>query len=85
MSKTMKKLKHKCVTMLMVTWHHMRWPIEILRIYLVQQALKKYYMIKKFNVVINPKKDGYQRALHQWFLEFLIKKFSCGVIKKKVL
>ena len=42
-------------------------------------------MIKKFNVVINPKKDGYQRALHQWFLDFLIKKFSCGVIKKKVL
>ena len=43
----------------------MGWPIEILRICLLQKVLKKYYMIKKFNVAINPKQDGYQRALHQ--------------------
>lgn len=40
---------------------------------------------KKLNVAINLKQFGYQRALHQWFLGFLIKKVSCGVIKSEIL
>ena len=40
---------------------------------------------KKLNAAINLKQFGYQRALHQWFLGFLIKKVSCGVIKNEIL
>ena len=39
---------------------------------------------KKLNVAINLKQFGYQRALHQWFLGFLKKRFHVVLLKVKL-
>ena len=42
-----------------MVWHIIF--MEILKIYLKNRHLIKYYVIKRFNIVKNPKCDGYMR------------------------
>ena len=39
---------------------------------------------KAFNIAKNPKYDGYQRGLFQWFISFLMKSLLVVVLKAKL-
>ena len=39
---------------------------------------------KAFHIATNPKYDGYQRDLLQWFINFSDKKTAAGAIKNEI-
>ena len=54
--------------------------IKILRIFPRRTVFDKVLHDKAFNVVKNPKCDGYRRELTTLFYNFLEKKSSCGAV-----
>ena len=50
--------------------------MEILKIYLEEQLLKKYYVIKTFNIAKHPKYDEYQQGLASVIYKLFDKKSS---------
>ena len=46
----------------------MIWLMDILRIFLEEQLLIKYYMLKYLNIGKNPKYDDIHAELFQWFI-----------------
>ena len=62
----------------------MTW-LEILRIFLEEQLLIKYYTIKAFNITKNQNYDGYQRGLALMIIIFFAKMFSGTDVKSKTM
>ena len=59
----------------------MTWLMENLKIYLQEQLLTKYCVIKHLIFAKNPKYDGYQRGLASMVCKCFDKKTSGGAIK----
>ena len=61
--------------------------MEILRIYLSEQLLIKYYLIKHltFNIAANPKHDGCQRGIASMVYKCFYKKTSHGDGKSEIM
>ena len=59
--------------------------METLKIYLEEQLLTKYCMIKTFNIPKNPGYNGYQRGLASMIYTFFDKNIAGGAIKNEIM
>ena len=64
---------------------NMTWLMETLKIYLEEQLLTKYCMIKTFNIAKNPRYNGYQRGLASMVYTFFHKNIAGGAIKNEIM